>query len=120
MTFVLIFGAIGVGLRYAIDSFFGVTEGFPWNTFLINIAGCAVAGLIAGSKTLSEQEMQVWRTALMVGFCGGFTTFSAYSLQAVQLLERGSGMTAFVYALSSPVAGGIAAVAGIALGRSAL
>jgi CrcB protein len=68
-----------------------VGAGFPWGTMVINIVGSLVIGMVAASalsptRTLITQEVRIF---LMVGFCGGFTTFSSFSLQTFELLREG-------------------------------
>lgn len=113
LPLVLAFGALGTGLRYGLDQWLGkaTTAAFPWATFGINLVGCFALGLFAGSEGLRSPELAPLRTALMVGLCGGFTTFSAFGLQNLELLQRGTWSPFLAYALGS-VALGIAAVAG--------
>lgn len=78
---------------------------FPWGTLLVNVLGSFVIGLIAG-LTLTPERLG-WHPAvrvfLMTGFCGGFTTFSAFSLQALELLREGEVVPALAYMLASVV-----------------
>ena len=62
---------------------------FPWGTFIINISGSTVMGLIAGYLAFKGEASQPWRLFLMTGILGGYTTFSAFSLDAAVLYERG-------------------------------
>ncbi len=71
-------------------------SGFPWGTLLINIAGSFIIGLFAAVSASPELRIFV-----MVGFCGGFTTFSSFSLQTMALLQAGEWLTGGVYILSS-------------------
>ena len=68
---------------------------FPWGTLLINVTGSFVIGL-AGSMT-DAREHAAFRAFLMVGICGGFTTFSSFSLQTFELMEAGRSGTALGY-----------------------
>jgi CrcB protein len=108
-----IFGIAGVLSRYVIDtSLPKLGASFPWTTFLINILGCFLAAAIwvmGAERGMFSTEL---RTALLVGFAGGFTTFSAYSLQAFQLLEQGQTGVFATYLLVSPIAGLLATLAG--------
>ena len=94
---------------------------FPWGTFGVNVLGSFAMGLLAG--WLAFRTGAGWpqpvRLFLATGFLGGFTTFSAYSLDAVLLWERGREMAAVVYAGGSMLAGFAALVAGLAIMRSA-
>ena len=70
--------------------------GFPWGTFIINITGSTVMGLIAGYLAFKGEASQPWRLFLMTGILGGYTTFTAYSLDAALLYQRGElGLAAF-------------------------
>lgn len=78
--------AVGGCARFALGSAVSTAAGsaFPWGTFLINVVGSFVIGVFA-----SRLEDAVWRQLLMVGLCGGFTTFSSFSLETVNLLRAG-------------------------------
>lgn len=114
---VAIGGGIGAMLRYhagrAVTAFAGPNTVFPWGTFLINVSGSLLMGLLAG--WLARQDgAESLRLLLGVGVLGGFTTFSAFSLETAMLMQRGLYGLASVYALGSLVAG----VAGLFLGLS--
>lgn len=106
---IALFGLAGIFCRYGIDQFLvGVNASFPFSTLMINILGSFIAGLIfvLTDRGYFPGGLQV---GLLVGFCGGFTTFSAYSLQTVLLVERGFVLPALVYLSVSPVLGFCAA-----------
>src|SRR5436190_19628568 len=91
--------------------------GFPWGTFIINISGSTVMGLIAGYLAFKGDASQPWRLFLMTGILGGYTTFSAYSLDAALLYERGQlGLAAF-YVIGSVLFSIAGLFAGLALIR---
>ena len=77
---------------------------FPWGTFLVNITGCLLIGLFAtlpgGGRQLSPTET---RAFLMIGICGGYTTFSAFSLQTLNLIRLGDWPRASAYVAGSVV-----------------
>src|ERR1700690_543574 len=80
-----------------------VGPGFPWGTLLINVVGSFVIGLfgavrIAGGPAPASFDL---RAFVMVGFCGGFTTFSAFSLQTVEMLQAGETVAAALYVVAS-------------------
>lgn len=100
MGYVLVFvgGGLGAMLRHgvnvAVARWFGAA--FPWNTFFINVTGSLVMGLIAGWFALKADASQGARLFLTTGILGGYTTFSAFSLDAALLYERGEfGLSAF-------------------------
>lgn len=100
---IALFGSFGVLIRALVDRQLPFVD-FPWATLLVNIVGCAVAGVLYAAAERTGLSAPV-RTALLVGFCGGLTTFSAYSLQIVQLLEKGRALPAVVYFAVSPALG---------------
>lgn len=69
-------------------------HGFPYGTMAVNVLGCLLAGVIYGALDRSSGLGQAWQALLMVGFLGAFTTFSAFSVATLQLLERGAMMAA--------------------------
>ena len=92
---------------------------FPWGTLLINVLGSFVIGLVAGI-TLTPARVGMHpdiRIFLMTGVCGGFTTFSAFSLQTLELLQSGDVVPAFGYAVGSVVLCVIGTYCGWLLGR---
>ncbi len=121
MNYVLVFigGGIGSSLRHTINVLCArcIGTAFPYGTFIINITGSIVMGLIAGYLAFKGEASQPWRLLLMTGVLGGYTTFSAFSLDAVLLYERGEIALALFYVLGS-VAFSIAGLfAGLALVR---
>jgi CrcB protein len=98
-------GALGSVARYlvGVDSgkLFGVA--FPWGTLIINIVGSFLIGALVESFALRWDLPQVWRVFLTVGICGGFTTFSTFSLDAYLLMDRGELWTSAVYIVASVV-----------------
>jgi len=121
MNYVLVFigGGLGSSLRHTVNVVCARALGtaFPYHTFIINITGSIVMGLIAGYLAFKGEASQPWRLFLMTGILGGYTTFSAFSLDAATLVERGEVGLALVYVLGS-VAFSIAGLfAGLALVR---
>jgi fluoride exporter len=114
----LVFGACGVGLRYALDNLLARPESFPWITLIVNMVGCFLGGIISGATILESSLLSFLpslRIPLLVGFCGGFTTFSAYSLQCLRLGQKGIGLEFLIYFLGSPILGLAACAAGLAM-----
>ena len=93
---------------------------FPWGTLAINVAGSLAMGLVAGwlAFRATESWTQPARLFLTTGILGGFTTFSAYSLDAVLLWERGQTMAAILYAAGSAILAIAALAAGLAIVRA--
>lgn len=110
-------GGVGAMLRYhagrAVTTVVGPNAVFPWHTFLINVAGSLLMGVLAGWLA-REGGSESLRLLLGVGVLGGFTTFSAFSLETAMLMQRGLYGMAGAYALGSVLAG----VAGLFLGLS--
>ncbi len=103
-------GAIGAGFRYATGAALATRgSAWPWATFSVNIAGGFAMGVLA-ALVLKGAASETLRLFVGVGILGGFTTFSAFSLEGFQMIERGQAGMAGLYALSS-VAGSIAALA---------
>lgn len=116
--FVALGGATGAWLRFAAARLIGPAA-LPLATMAINVAGSLAMGLLAGWLARQGTGGEHWRLLLGVGLLGGFTTFSAYSLEIVLLIERGALALAGLYAAGS-VAGGVAGLfLGLALMRSA-
>src|SRR4051794_40837556 len=97
-----IFGLFGVLSRYGLDVAFSRSESaWPTSTFIINLAGSLLAGVAYGAGIERGWLSPELRTAVMTGFLGGFTTFSAYALQGMRLLASAPGM-AIAYLAVSP------------------
>ena len=120
-SYLLVFvgGGLGASLRHAVNmiSARGLGTAFPWGTFIINISGSLVMGLIAGYLAFKGEASQPWRLFLMTGILGGYTTFSAFSLDAVLLYERGEIASALFYVLGSVALSIAGLFAGLALVR---
>jgi CrcB protein len=118
-AWVAVGGGLGSMARFWMTGWVaGLTDGrFPWGTLAINVLGSLVIGIVAG-LALTSQRMG-WhpdvRIFLMTGICGGFTTFSAFSLQAVELLQTGNITAACGYIAASVVFCLTATLAGILL-----
>jgi fluoride exporter len=121
MNYVLVFigGGLGSTFRHIINvvSARYIGTGFPYGTFIINITGSTVMGLIAGYLAFKGEASQPWRLFLMTGVLGGYTTFSAFSLDAALLYERGEIGLALFYVLGSVVFSIAGLFAGLALVR---
>lgn len=122
MSYLLVFfgGGLGAMLRHLVNvtcaRCFGF--GFPWGTFIINITGSTVMGLIAGYLAFKGEASQPWRLFVMTGILGGYTTFSAFSLDAALLYERGELALAALYVAGSVGLSIAGLFGGLALVRS--
>jgi CrcB protein len=111
-------GALRHGVNLTCARYCGVE--FPWGTMIINILGSAIMGVAAGyfAFKASGEWSQSARLFVTTGILGGFTTFSAYSLDAMLLWERGQMGAAFLYVTGSVVLALIGLALGLALVRS--
>ena len=108
-------GALGAAGRYAVG-LLPVKTDFPLLTLLVNAAGAVIIGFLAGLFArggLTDRRLLFWKT----GVCGGFTTFSAFSLEAVQLFEKGRHLAGSLYILRSLLLCLAGVLAGQALSR---
>ena len=118
-------GGAGAVLRYqtgrVLTGLLGpaTVASFPWATLVVNIAGSLAMGLLAGWLARQGSASETWRLLIGVGLLGGFTTFSAFSLEMMLLIERGQPGTAFVYAAISVLAGVTALYIGLIVMRVA-
>lgn len=112
-------GAIGAGVRYLVNVAMATWLGtaFPWSTFLINVTGSLAMGLVVGLLIGRESETLALRIFLATGILGGYTTFSAFSLDAATLLDRGQLAAALAYVAGSVVLSILALYAGLALAK---
>jgi len=101
-------GAIGAAARYLAASSLGLRGGWPLGTFVVNLVGGFLMGLLA-ALVLKGTATETTRLFVGVGILGGFTTFSAFSLEGFQMIERGQWGMAALYAGAS-VIGSIAAL----------
>lgn len=106
----LVGGGLGANARYWLGELFKSrhwADDFPWHTFAINVLGSFALGLVAATC----KDRPHWQLFLGVGICGGFTTFSTFSVEALTMLEKDRWIAAGGYVLGS----GFAAIAGAAL-----
>lgn len=98
-------GFVGSAARYSVGLLIkGVGAEWKWPaaTFIVNLLGSVLIGVLWG-KALEMQEPRLWLTLGIAGFCGGFTTFSAFSLEVVELLRAGDYGIGVLYMLASVV-----------------
>lgn len=104
-------GGLGAAARFGVSlAVPSRADAFPYATFLINVGGSLLIGLLAGWLAMRGDAGEAWRLFLGVGVLGGFTTFSAYSLETMRMIERSDWIGASTYAIGSVLAG-LAAVA---------
>ena len=111
-------GAAGSIVRYATHKWITMLypHAFPAGTFFVNIAGCFLIGLLFGLSAKHEYLSPAFRLLLMTGFCGGFTTFSAFTLEGMELLQQQKFFIFAMYFALSVFLGLIATFAGARLG----
>lgn len=115
-------GGAGSVLRYAVAQSVQhwLGRGFPWGTLTVNLAGGLLMGLISGWLAARGAGDSVWRGLLLTGFLGGFTTFSAFSLETWNLLQEGALGKATFNAVGSVILCVAAVGLGLALARWSL
>lgn len=119
IVLVMIGGAIGAGFRYHIGmvAFRNLGPGFPFGTWIVNLLGGLLMGVLIGVVARAPVEGEPLRLFLGVGVLGGFTTFSAFSLETFSMLSRGEYVMAGAYAVSSVAGSVLMLVLGLGLGR---
>jgi len=106
-------GGIGSVFRYVLSLLLGKLSGFPYSTFFVNILGCFIIGIFAGFSENHQCITQNYRLLLITGLCGGFTTFSAFTLENIKLLESGRFFSAILYTSLSIILGLVFTFVGI-------
>jgi fluoride exporter len=113
-------GFIGSGLRYLSQRFISgiLPISFPFGTLFINITGCFLIGILFALSDRTKMITPEIRMFLAIGFCGGFTTFSSFSLDSYSLLKDSQYLYFVLYAASSVILSILATVTGIWLIKS--
>lgn len=109
-------GAVGAWLRFVAGRLIGANS-FPYATLTVNVLGSLAMGLLAGWLARHGESGEPWRLLLGVGVLGGFTTFSAFSLELALMIERGAMAQAATYVALSLLGGVGGLFAGLALAR---
>jgi fluoride exporter len=110
-------GALGAALRYALARGLPLATAWPWPTFIANVAGGVLMGLLSAWLLRAGHAGESLRLLLGVGLLGGFTTFSAFSLEMAKMMDQGQVSLAAGYALASVLLAMVAVFAGMAMGR---
>ena len=112
-------GGLGSVARYLCQRWLSMhyPQHFPWGTFAVNLSGCLLIGIFWGLTMRSFAANEHWKLFLMTGICGGFTTFSAFTLEGVGLIRENKAGLLFLYIGGSVVAGLLATYAGMKLIR---
>jgi fluoride exporter len=112
-------GAVGATSRYALDRVIEARgeSTFPWSTFVINVSGCLVVGFVIAALVDRGHAPEWLRAALVVGFCGGYTTFSTFAQETLDLVEARDVAIALTSVAANVVLGVLAVLAGTRLGR---
>lgn len=113
-------GAFGAGGRHLVGratlAAFG--PNYPWGTLAVNLIGGLAMGLLAGGLVRFGTSGEQWRLLLGVGVLGGFTTFSAFSLDVMNMLERGDWAMGLGYVLASVIGSVVALAIGLQVARA--
>jgi CrcB protein len=114
-------GALGSGLRHGVNVGFGrwLGPGFPWWTFFVNVTGCFLMGVLIEALALRASGSEDVRTLLATGVLGGYTTFSAFSLDFAHLVQRQDYVSAAGYLAGTVLLAILALYAGMAIVRGA-
>ena len=119
LLYVMVGGAVGSGARYLTGSAVTALLGpdYPFGTLAVNIVGGLLMGVLVGVLARNSAS-ETWRLLLAVGVLGGFTTFSAFSLEVVTMIERGAFGVALGYVLVSVIGSVAALFAGLSAVRA--
>lgn len=119
LLFIGIGGGIGSILRYTVQWLISrhTTMVFPAGTFIVNITGCFLIGLFYALAVKGSILNIEWRLFLITGLCGGYTTFSSFSYENIELLKQGHYLQFSLYTGLSVFAGLLATVGGMAVGK---
>lgn len=116
---VAIGGASGSVLRYLVHWIVSkkTLSTFPYQTFIVNIIGCLLIGILVGYLAKNQAQNETLKLLLITGFCGGFTTFSAFGLENINMIQNQNYQLAFIYTSLSLVLGILAVSLGIFISK---
>ena len=103
LLFVALGGAIGAALRYSVMSLVtrAFSDGYPWGTLVVNLVGCLAIGIVGGMISGRWAVSPEVRVLVIIGVLGGFTTFSSYGWDLLELLREDRYLAAFGYLAAS-------------------
>lgn len=115
-------GSVGSVARYLLQRWVYTIypHHFPWGTLAVNVTGCFLIGILWGISFKTFDLNENWKLFLMVGLCGGFTTFSAFTLEGIGLIREHRLFLLLIYVVASVVAGLVATYIGMRLIRPVL
>ena len=107
IDFVWVFIGSGFGgcSRFLFSCWIGRLERFPLSTFIVNVLACLIAGFLVSRLGLYSLKSLDLRLLLVTGFCGGFSTFSAFGIETFELMQKGFWLSASLYVAFSIFAG---------------
>ena len=113
-------GAVGAMMRYGLGLRVTLLAGsaFQWGTLLVNIVGCFLAGLLFALAVTRIPLSDLLRNGLQIGLLGGFTTFSAFSIDAITLFDQGLWLRGLLYIVTSVIVSLLGAYLGMSVGRN--
>ena len=113
-------GCLGSVLRFWLGSYIGGKMGtrFPYGTFVINITGSFLIGLVFALLTARTQWSPNWRYLIPIGFIGGYTTFSSFEFETLRTIQDGQGGLGLLYVAVSVIVGFFAVWGGVIAGRA--
>jgi len=113
-------GAAGALMRYVLGSRIALVAGnaFPWGTLFVNIVGCFLAGLLLTLFVTRIPISDLLRNGIQIGLLGGFTTFSAFSMDAIALFDQGLWLRGVFYIVTSVMVSLLCAYLGMSVGRN--
>jgi fluoride exporter len=119
LVWAVVGGALGSGARHLVNVGMGrlLGAGFPWWTLFVNVSGCFLMGVLIEALALKFQGSQDLRTFLATGVLGGYTTFSAFSMDFAHLMQRHDHLQALLYLAGSVALSILALYAGLWLTR---
>jgi CrcB protein len=128
LTLLMLGGALGTAARYGLNGWVSGFQGkhyafpavFPLGTMAVNVLGCFIVGFLAAlsDETFGRAWIKPeWRDFLIIGFCGGFTTFSSYGIQTLNLARDGEWLMSALNIAASNILGLLAVYVGLVAGR---